>query len=226
MVRWFLTIAIWGLIPPSAFAGHLETAIADYVAEKVSAISGLEGAHAEIINIPAAFPDGDQLSITLESSLDKGQWVGDRCIVRTTVQNDRGERRTLGVPVKLSLAAPVWVVTRPVSPGENLKTALRKEVRDIAANWQTAFTTDPAGYTARVRMMPGEILDSRKLKRQPAVQRQHPVQISITNGQDVTITMIGEALEDGQPGQSIRVKNQRKTYTARVVGPNRVEVGI
>lgn len=184
------------------------------------------------------FPDVQQagdITISTESTLEK--IYSSRAVIRVRLEAPDGESRSAGVPVRLTVVKPVWVVEERVNAGQRLSAkSLRLENRDISQTIKTSVGSekDLSGYEARVNLQPGEILDSRKITTPPAVRRNADIRIILSNGQGLKIVVPGQALQDGQMGERISVRRnqpnmsstQKKNYSATVVGKNRVLVEI
>jgi flagella basal body P-ring formation protein FlgA len=192
----------------------------------------------DVVKVPGItldFPEAasvDELQVELASSLDKA--YSNRGVVRARITGPDGQVRAVGVPVKISIFKPVWVVDNPIPAGKSLNPRdchiVRKEIS------QTALTTlaadkDLSTYEARINLQPGEVLDVRKVHNPPAIRRHATVRILMSNGQGVNISVQGQALTDGQIGETIRVRqrlnndvSRTRYYTAKVISKNQVLV--
>lgn len=88
------------------------------------------------------------------------------------------------------------------------------------------YLADPAalaGWSARRSIKPGEVLRQRMLLAASVVKRNQPVEI-VASREGVVVRMEGLALDNGQAGQLIRVRNAQtqKVIHARVSGAGRV----
>jgi flagella basal body P-ring formation protein FlgA len=82
-----------------------------------------------------------------------------------------------------------------------------------------------AGAEAVRELAPGTVLTSGMFRIPPIVKMGAVVSVTVVSG-DITLIAEGEARSNGAMGQTIRVMNleSKKEFTARVVGPDRVEV--
>lgn len=194
----------------------------------------------QIIKVPGGpfpFPnveDAKDIQIETESTLER--MYSNRAIVRVQMIGPNGEKRFAGVPVRIALMKPVWVVENAVPAGKSLSPKdFRVIKREISQNVFTTVAADKelAGYEARVNLHPGEILDSRKIYSPPEVRRNADVRILLTSSSGLQVVVQGQALSDGHIGDTIRVKqrlnlSQSKTkyYSAKVINKNQVQVEI
>lgn len=150
----------------------------------------------------------------------------------------RGQRRLGRVPVAVSCAQPAWnvflsatvsvmqpvVVTRHALPrGTQLSTAqLITEMRDLTEVRQSHYTSPAAilGMELKRPLPPGSVVYASMLKVPIAIKRGDKVVIVASRG-SVNISVPGESLERGMPGEQIRVRNRQseKTVHAWVVRP-------
>ena len=183
---------------------------------------------------PFDFPDAEKISdirITLKSALTTE--YTDRLVVRVSLASPGGEHRDIGVPVKITVNRPVWVVKHPVASGAHLRPSdFELQVRDVSQD--LAHVAGPElnmnNYIARVNLASGQMLDTRRIQLPPDVRRNDDVLIVLTNGRGMDISVMGEAMTDANIGDTVRVRHgearTRKYYTATVVGKNRVQVEI
>jgi flagella basal body P-ring formation protein FlgA len=178
-------------------------------------------------------------AIECKVSSDLSNRFASRSIVRISLsETESGQRREVGVPVRIRIFRPVWVAKSAIPAQTVLSPSqFKQESRDISQAYQTMIPTDLAAmnlnqYKARVSIRPGAMLDARQIARVPDIQRMADVRIVLTNQQGMAISVIGEALQDGLVGDSIRVRYRSanairpKEYMGKVVSKNRVIVEI
>jgi len=131
------------------------------------------------------------------------------------------------IPYQAVQLTQVLVTIRDIEKGEQLT------AQDVRVEKQDRFQTRNASYTdisqvvgthAKTALRRGEVINARNLC---SVCREQPVTIYAI-GSGLRLKTDGTALEDGIPGQIIRVKNTRsgRTIKAKVVNAGRVEVNI
>lgn len=190
----------------------------------------------DIINLPRqgqTFENAEtesDIETEVHSSLERN--YSSRALVRVRMKDQTGRQRDFGVPVKLTVTSPVYVVKNNVVAGVPLRKGdFKLENRDVTYELKHVagqhFPLDK--YEARVNLKSGDVLDTRRIITPPDVRRNGDVQIMMTTPNDVQIAVRGEALSDGQIGQIIRVRhrigNQRpKYFMGKVVSKNRVQV--
>ncbi len=169
--------------------------------------------------------------VSMEASSILDQTYSSRAVVRVRL-SDGATSREIGVPVQISIKKPVWVVKNLVNAQEPLKRSdFTLEMREVSVTYghSVGLEHDLNQYVARVNLHPGEILDDRKMVIPPDITRNSEVRIFMTNGQGMTITVPGIAMDDGRIGQQIKVRHQiykRKYFTAKVLDKHRVLVEI
>lgn len=168
-------------------------------------------------------PEG-ALGAELESPAEP---VG-RVTVRLSCESE--VRWRLFVPAEVSLYQPVLVTTRPL-PRHGVITAQDVTLleRDVGL-LNNAYLTDidqVAGLRLRRQVAADTVLAPNQLEQQEVIKRGDKVVISAANSQ-VSVRMPGEALENGNMGIQIRVRNVRsgRVVKARVTGPGQVEVAM
>ncbi len=227
--------------------GHIGEAVQEYVHAIITDKAHEEEPHSErlsdapesvnvsIIRVPGApfnFAEAAQpedVTLSLESSLEKQ--FSNRAIVRVTMADPTGKTHTIGVPVKIKIKKPVWVVKNRVRANQTLsKRDFKLETRDISMHYDTAVGKDRNlnSYVARVNLLPGQLLDARQIKTPADILRDDVVSIVIHTGK-TKITVRGLALEEGNIGDTIRVRYQqdrRRSYRAKIIRPKTVLVNI
>lgn len=130
------------------------------------------------------------------------------------------------VLVRASVSAEVLVTARPVPAGQVFSPDdLTLASRNVVGADDAIGDTDAVlGQTPRRALRSGEIVRKNLLQWPLLVRRGDPVRIIATREQ-VSVSMAGEALDDGREGGVIRVRNlsSGKPLRARVTGPGEVQ---
>ncbi len=151
-----------------------------------------------------------------------------RVTVRLSCESD--VRWRLFIPAQVSLFQPVLVTTRPLSRHSVVTaqdvTLLERDVGLL----NNAYLTDLEqvdGLRLRRQVSADTVLTPNQLEQEEVVRRGDKVVISAANAQ-VSVRMPGEALESGNLGSQIRVRNSRsgREVKARISGPGQVEVAM
>lgn len=166
----------------------------------------------------------DALSASLESPAEP---VG-RVTVRLSCESE--VRWRLFVPAQVSLFQEVLVITRPlgrhslIQPGD---LALLERDVGLLGNGYLSNPQQVAGMRLRRQVNADTVLSPNLLEQDEVVKRGDKVVISAANTQ-VSVRMSGEALESGNTGSQISVRNVRsgRVVKARVMGPGQVEVAM
>jgi flagellar basal body P-ring formation protein FlgA len=112
-------------------------------------------------------------------------------------------------------ADDAWFVTRTVMPGEVLRQA-DVEVRPLDTPLVGLFGIDrsPAELEAKRRLMAGRPLMARDVGRHAVVRASTDVRVVWRSG-GIRMEMTGRALQDGAPGDDVRVLNTMSARTLR-----------
>lgn len=185
----------------------------------------------EVLNLPTApiTLKGQTLQIFVNDT--RTNPYANRSIAQVTLSTE-AETRQLGVPVRLSLEQPVWVSTHFIRAKDPLKAGdfvrqTKRLTQDAA--WVIPTDTMPTGYTARINIMPGTVLDNRKVNITPVVSQNSDVTVVYRMNTGVQMSIIGKALENGVMGQQIKVRRtlenrKSRILTGQVIGKNQVLV--
>jgi flagella basal body P-ring formation protein FlgA len=215
-----------------------EQAIAHAKSKLASLVSAadLDYMTIDVLQVPATlldFPEAKtaaDVKISAESVL--GEFYSERAVVRLRMETPGGRAREVGVPIKITVRKPVWVVKNGISAHAPIRLSdLALETRNVSHTYGNAVgrERDLSKYVARVNLRPGEVLDARKMTIPPDVTCNSEVRILMTNGNGMTVSVPGVALGAGRIGDVIRVRqtvNQRKYYQAKIIDRNRVLIEI
>lgn len=156
-------------------------------------------------------------------------WVDDRFV------------RSMAVAFEVNAWAQATVATAPVAGGAQIDGVV---LRGATETREVDLTTVQAGRAMRIegvaatgaepttgaqrlrkQLKPGEVFTDAHLQAAPSVTRGNWAQLLARSG-DVSVESRVEVLQDGRPGQVIRVKvpGSSGEVLARVTGPGRVEV--
>ncbi len=207
------------------------------VAKDIGMTKNGELLNIEVMAVPRApfkFSETEEVSdITLTTSSSLDRFFSNRALVQVNISSKAsGRARQIGVPVKVSLSKKVWVAKNTIMPRESLSARNVELVsREITTNFEQAAgeEIELSKYSTRMMLKKGQMLTTYQITKPPAVQRNTVVKIIMAGANGLKIMLDGKAMEDGQVGQLIRVRNRfnkNKFYRGRVVSENRVQVGI
>lgn len=210
---------------------HVDAAMEQWLVESPKA-----SVQVEVMNLPRGeqrFDDAEseaEIETEVHSSLERN--YSSRALVRVRMNDHTGRQRDFGVPVKLTITNPVYVLKNNVTAGVPLRRSdFKLEDRDVTyeLNHIAGQHFPLEKYQARVNLKAGDVLDTRRIITPPDIRRNQDVQIMLSTSNDVKVAVRGEALSDGQVGQIIRVKhrigNQRpKYFMGKVTAKNQVVV--
>jgi flagella basal body P-ring formation protein FlgA len=149
----------------------------------------------------------EPLTVSLLSLPSSG--IASYCILRFELRSGTEMLGTWAVPVQAKLWRDVWVAQSPLRRGETLKTAsLARERRDVLATRDAleVESVEEAGLELTEAIPAGTPVLNRMVRARPVVQRGRIVDAVVREG-TMLITAKVQALEDGAPGQLIRVRN-------------------
>lgn len=199
---------------PSAQAEGIE--ISTKVMTNPMMLKALLPEHSKIIGIDTASPLSERYS--------------ERSVVRVSLQLEDGQLKEMGVPVWISIRKPVWIVTSMIQANQPLnKSQLRLETRDVSHTLMHSVGPESPveTFVARLNMLPGDVLDDRKIIIPPDVRANTDVNIILTSNSDMKINVPGVAMADGRIGEVIRVRQQlfkTRYYMAKIINKNQVQV--
>ncbi|HET8701985.1 MAG TPA: flagellar basal body P-ring formation chaperone FlgA, partial [Nitrococcus sp.] len=136
----------------------------------------------------------------------------------------------LYVPVRITRHVEVLVAARPIPRGIALTPNLIRRARRDPADLVQAWYTQPKqllGLETRRAISAGEVFSPQLLASPRLIRRGQELILFAASGA-MTVTMKGEALEDGAKGDMIRVRNlsSNRIVEGRVVGADRVRVSL
>ncbi|MEB3286482.1 MAG: flagellar basal body P-ring formation chaperone FlgA [Vampirovibrionales bacterium] len=207
---------------------HVEEALSHYITSQEDT-----QVNVEITNFPRrelVFPNATTFDLQVDSNLDRN--YSERLVTRIDITTDDGQSQTLGVPVQIQVHKLVWVAKSAISAKTPLSPQdFTLESKDVGRQFAYVVGREYPlrEYIARVNLMPGTILDNRKIVKPPDINRNSEVSIQFSNNNGMIISVTGTALNDGNIGEVIKVRQsiyKNRYHNARVIDKNRVQVDI
>lgn len=131
------------------------------------------------------------------------------------------------VTAQIDLYVPALVAARALARGQVLSEGdLSLSMVPYAQSKGALSSSEPAvGSTLKNNLAPGEVVRDRNLTKSVVVRRGDMVTIIAQQG-GLRVTASGQARQDGAMGEVISVinVNSKKVVSARVIGPNQVEI--
>lgn len=132
--------------------------------------------------------------------------------------------------MRITRHVEVLVAARPIPRGIALTPNLIRRARRDPADLVQAWYTQPKqllGLETRRAISAGEVFSPQLLASPRLIRRGQELILFAASGA-MTVTMKGEALEDGAKGDMIRVRNlsSNRIVEGRVVGADRVRVSL
>lgn len=136
--------------------------------------------------------------------------------------------KTFGVPVRVSVFDTIAVAAGTINRGEMLSSAnIKYETKEVSLIYDNILKISdrPEGFLAGKIYRTGEIIDRRFVGTPPDVLIHTPVALIFKNN-DITVSLDGEALDNGKIGDYIRVNNKRykKQYKGQIIDKSTVMV--
>ena len=130
--------------------------------------------------------------------------------------------------VKMALWKNVWVAGRPISRGMLLPEAKLEQQRlDIIKNRRDLWDGNPSDNRLWFQevVSPGRMIYARSVGMKPVVRRGGLAKAVVTNG-SLTVSANVKVLEDGAPGDVVRVQNMatRKELIGEVIDEKTVKI--
>lgn len=170
-----------------------------------------------------AFDANAKFSIELSSVAPRGT----SNLVLKSVDASGRLLQMVRVPVKLFVEDQVGVATRDLSRGEILSAEdFKVEWRD-AGQLQTSVPSaeEIKGQMTRTYIRAGDVIYSSAIQHQAMVSRGDRVKVRVV-GPGILLTVMGQALETGGKGQSIKVVNleSQKEFVGVITNSKEIEV--
>ena len=173
---------------------------------------------------PLLIPDGP-LELKL---LTKLSYRSSQTTLRFQLSDGGLPIGSFGSYVKISLWKDVWVASKSVARGMSLPEAkLQRQRMDIIKNRRELWDGSPSDsrFWFQEFISPGRIVYARSVGVKPVVRRNGLAKAIITNGV-LTVSANVKVLEDGAPGDVVRVQNisTRKELIGEVIDENTVKI--
>lgn len=191
---------------------------------------GFKNIQVNIVSVPfmkLTLPDG---KITYKVS-NNGANYTSRSFMIVSVYVDGNFIKTVGVPVKISALKDVYVAKETIARGAVLtNNLLQVKTIDISNTFVVPLEAGDLSksYVTTKIFQAGTVLDKKFLKSQPDIMRDTPVTMYFKSKEDLSITVDGVAISDGNIGDTISVKNKKynRVYSGKIVGVNKILIRI
>ncbi len=174
-------------------------------------------------------PDG-KISYEIINTTDSAN-ITSRDVKRVNILVNNKLQRTLSVPLTIKAYEDVLVAGENISREQPINSArvVFKKI-NIADKSNFVITKDMMNkeMITKKEFRDGEYIDKRFVRVRPDVTRNTEVRIILNSNNGFQIAIDGIAKTDGTIGEYVTVENKmyNKTYTAKVIGENRVQVNI
>lgn len=189
----------------------------------------IDKAEVNIKNIPYKtinIPDG---RIEIRTSGNIRSYSSSSILKTEILVNDK-KVKSFCTSADIKIYDNVWVSKDNLRKGAILSWSnLSLEKKQINVFSKNALKNDfnPVGFQVTRSLKSGDILDKKFVKKIPLIVKDSPVSI-IFKTPYVSVTLPGMALEEGNIGDFIRVKNKqyKKNFVGKIVGNNIIKVNI
>lgn len=156
--------------------------------------------------------------------------ISPNFIVRFEVKAGTELVGTWSLNVNAKIMREVWVARSGLMRGQALQGAdIGQERRDVLTfrDGMAALPGELAGFDIGENLAAGQILTPRSLKQRPIIKRGKTLDALVADG-PLQIVVKVEALEDGLPGQFVRVRNikSRREFRGKVQDEQTVAVAL
>jgi len=177
------------------------------------------------VNIP------DDKDIKINTDINLRHFSSSK-FVRVKISADNKSVKTFGVPVKIRVRDRVRVARNHIDSGKILKRAdFAFEERDITFDFKnvTRKNYTVIGKITKKNFKPGDIIDKRFLRTRPVILKNTPIYLIFkSKNSRISVSVPGEAKQDGNVGDYIRVLNKKykKFYVGQITGRNTVLIDL
>jgi flagella basal body P-ring formation protein FlgA len=176
---------------------------------------------------PVLVPD-EPLSLRVLDLPNTG--ISGNFIVRTELKAGDEIVATWQLNVNAKIWREVWVARSALLRGQTLQSAdIGQERRDLLTFKEglTTLPPDLSSYDVAENLTGGSILTARSLKQRPVIRRGKTLDALVQDGAMQILVKV-EALEDGLPGQFVRVRNikSRREFRGKVQDEQTIAVNL
>ena len=176
---------------------------------------------------PVVVPD-EELALRVLDLPNLG--VSHNFIVRCELKSGEEIVGTWQINVNAKIWREVWVARSAILRGQPLQNAdIGQERRDLLTFKEglTALPNEIHGFDVAENLSSGSILTARSIKQRPVIKRGKTLDALVQDG-PLQILVKVEALEDGLPGQIVRVRNikSRREFRGKVQNEETVAVNL
>ncbi len=156
--------------------------------------------------------------------------VTPNCIVRFDLKAGEEQLGTWQASISAKVWRDVWVAGSSLKRGQSMLDAdLVKERRDVLALHDVlgVLETDKPGLEIAENVPAGGVLTSRSIRQRPVVRRGRVADAVVRDGA-LMLSMKVEVLEDGIPGQTVRVRNlkTKREFRGQVQNEETINVSL
>ena len=191
---------------------------------------GFKNIEVNIVSVPfiqLTVPDG---KVTYKVS-SNSKTVTSRCFMIVSIYSNGDFIRTVGIPVKISALKDVYVAKENIGRGIVLSAnQLQVKTIDITNTYLAPLEYGELSksYVTTKIFQAGAVIDKKYLKSQPDIMRDAAVTLYFKTKENISVTLDGIAVSEGNIGDMISVRNKRynRIYNGKIIGENKVLVRI
>jgi len=226
--------AIWALSLNSCFAQTIsaeqfKVLVSNQVKQDLN-VYGLDEVEVNVGNVQVekfTLPDGN---LTVQISSNSGN-VSPKEYKKVSILVDSKNVQTAFVSVEIKAYKNVVVAKEAIYKDKAISSRVAELQKvDVTRYLGETFSMSDLekGLLAKKMFYPGEVITKKYVASSPDVLKDALVNVSFQTDTNITITVDGIAMMQGNIGDIIQVKNKRlnRIYTGKVVGENQVLVQI
>jgi flagella basal body P-ring formation protein FlgA len=204
----------------------------EVVEQLTSALQSRQGAQPGVVELrlarpwsPIAVPDEPLVLRLTDAPLSR---MGSQQSLRFELVAGTEVVGTWPVLVQVRLWREIWVARSPLQRGQALdKSMVARERRDVLTVWEplAAFEEPDDAWELTDSLNVGAPLLQRHLRARPVIRRGQTADAVLEDGA-LSLVVRVEALEDGAPGQTIRLRNptSRREFRGKVQNEKTIQV--
>ena len=176
------------------------------------------------------FTQYDSLSYTIHEDINgyinpeinsnrKPSGIGDKFFIPISYYDQYRNRKEKFLTVSIKLFKKVWVTQSIIEKGTVIdQTNTIKELRDITSIKGTPFLNEKelGEIITKMNLQPGTIVCNEYLNTKPVLEPGDQINL-VYQYESVAISMIGTVRQAGSVGDIIKVKTDKRQYSAKVI---------
>ncbi len=149
-----------------------------------------------------------QANLTYNAACPAGVKLPGSMTVRVDIYSNHVLVKSIWVPMSVTMTASAPVATRNMSRGDIINGGdVTFQNRGFTSASDMSFPSRVDGMRLKRSVRAGQVITASMLEKASVVERNKSVTL-VANGPGISVSCPGKALQDGAPGDRIRVKNE------------------